>query len=227
LSVLIQLNNIKKSYQLGKESIEVLHDINIEIHAGELLAIMGASGSGKSTLMNIIGLLDQPDSGEYLLNGKTLKNISDDQRSELRNETIGFVFQSFLLLPRLTAIENVALPLQYRHNFSGDIHETCMAMLASVGMKERAKHKPGELSGGQQQRVAIARALIGNPKILLADEPTGALDSKTSDEVIALFKKFNQQQQTTTIIVTHNPDVAKHCDRSIHIKDGKVIEKCT
>lgn len=224
MSSLIQLNNIKKSYGEGEELTEILHGINLSIEAGELLAIMGASGSGKSTLMNIIGLLDQPTSGDYYLEGQKVTYENDDYLSALRNKTIGFVFQSFFLLKRTVAWRNVGLPLQYRNMPAHEIKERSMAMLKKVGMEHRTTNKPNELSGGQQQRVAIARALVGEPKIILADEPTGALDSHTGDEVMELFIKLNEENKTTIIIVTHDEDVAKRCHRTVHIKDGKFMD---
>lgn len=222
MSKLIELHDIKKSYDIGDSKTEILHGINLIIQPGELLAIMGASGSGKSTLMNIIGLLDRPTSGEYFLNGEEISGLNDNELSALRNHTIGFVFQSFFLLPRLTAEANVGLTLNYRNTPRKEVKRHCLEMLEKVGMSNRSHHRPSELSGGQQQRVAIARALVGEPKIILADEPTGALDSKTSDDVMALFKQLNKDSDTTTIIVTHDEDVAEQCDRVVHIKDGKL-----
>ena len=220
MSKLIELRDIKKSYDLGEEKTEILHGIDLTIQSGELLAVMGASGSGKSTLMNIIGLLDRATEGVYILDGEEISDLNDNELSELRNHTIGFVFQSFFLLPRLTAEQNVGLTLNYRGTPEKEIKQRCLKMLEMVGMADRSHHKPSELSGGQQQRVAIARALVGKPKILLADEPTGALDSKTSNDVMALFKDLNKGSETTTIIVTHDEEVGKQCDRVVHIKDG-------
>lgn len=225
MSALLELSDIKKSFMLGKKENEILHGIDLTVEEGDLLAIMGHSGSGKSTLMNIIGLLDRPTSGKYILEGKEVDALDDDELSELRNTTIGFVFQQFLLLPRLSAIQNVTLPLSYRNTPKKESNKICKAMLDKVGMGEYMHHKPSELSGGQQQRVAIARALAGSPKILLADEPTGALDSKTSDEVMEIFIDLNKKSKTTTIIITHDPDVAKQCERTVYMKDGKLVEE--
>lgn len=222
MSTVIELKNIKKSFRTGESSIEILHGIDLTIEHGELVAIMGASGSGKSTLMNIIGLLDTQSEGEYLLDNTLTSNLDDDARSELRNRTIGFVFQQFFLLPRLTAKQNVALPLKYRTDPVKNVDELCLEMLKKVSMDHRANNKPYALSGGQQQRVAIARALAGSPRILLADEPTGALDSKTTEEVMDLFIDLNESQGVTTIIVTHDLDIAQQCHRIIQIKDGNI-----
>jgi len=222
LSTLVKITDLCKSYTLGAEKLHVLQKINVELVAGEFVAIMGASGSGKSTLMNILGLLDQPDSGSYQLAGREVSGLSDNQRSQIRNETLGFVFQSFFLLPRITALQNVGLPLLYRGIKAKDRDQVALSILEKVGMSPYVTHKPQELSGGQQQRVAIARALVGKPKIILADEPTGALDSKTGSEVMALFKLLNQEQGVTFVIVTHDPKVAQQCSRTIHIKDGVI-----
>lgn len=219
---IIQLQNVNKQYYSGEQLFHALADINLTIARGELLAIMGPSGSGKSTLMNVIGLLDRPDHGDYFLNQQSVNQLSDDQRADCRNHTIGFVFQQFYLLPRLTAAQNVALPLTYRQSSKSDIEQRVSSLLADVGMSDRAHHRPNQLSGGQQQRVALARALVGNPDIILADEPTGALDSKTSQEVMQLLIDLNQQQQKTIIIVTHDPHIGQLCHRQIHLRDGKI-----
>jgi len=217
---MLNLRNIYKFYQVGKTQLPILKGVNLDIRAGELIAIMGASGSGKSTLMNIIGLLDQPSKGHYWLENKEIVRYSDDELAKIRNQKIGFVFQSFYLLPHQTAVENVGYPLLYRRLPRPEIHRRAMAMLDKVGMAHRAKHHPNELSGGQQQRVAIARALVGKPAIILADEPTGALDSRISKDIIDLFIELNQQEGITIIIITHDSVVAERCQRRVTMEDG-------
>jgi len=220
---IISLKDIRKNYYLGKEPVPVLKGIYLSIRKNEYVALMGPSGSGKSTLMNLIGCLDTPTSGEYVLNNKDVSRMQDDELAKIRNEEIGFVFQQFNLMPRLTAWENVAVPLIYAGVNSKERKERAHAMLEQVGLAERAHHKPNELSGGQCQRVAIARALINQPAIILADEPTGNLDSKTSVEIMDLFGKI-QQLGNTVVLVTHEEDIAAHAHRIIRIRDG-IVEK--
>lgn len=217
----IRLNDIRKSYFLGKQELPVLKGIDLIIDHNEYVALMGPSGSGKSTLMNILGCLDTASGGKYILNGKDVSNMDDDQLADVRNVEIGFVFQQFNLLPRLTAWENVALPLIYAGANRKDREERARAMLDKVGLSERAHHKPNELSGGQSQRVAIARALINNPSLLLADEPTGNLDTKTSVEIMELFGQIHANGNTV-VLVTHEEDIANHTHRIIRIRDGVV-----
>lgn len=219
----IKLDNIYKSYQMGKQQQTVLHGVNLTIDNGEMVALMGASGSGKSTIMNIVGLLDKQTKGKYYLHEQDVAQLSDNEMAVIRNQTIGFVFQQFFLLPKLSAAENVAMPLQYRGTPTKMIQSKVMAMLDRVGMADKAKHKPSELSGGQQQRVALARALVGEPSIILADEPTGALDSKTGDEVMALFKQLHQESKRTLLIITHDQQIGQQCQRQIDIKDGRIV----
>ncbi len=220
---IIRLEHIYKDYPLGNSTVRVLKDINLSVHPGEYVALMGPSGSGKSTLMNIIGALDVPTSGKYILNGREVEKLTDDQLAEVRNKEIGFVFQTFNLLPRLSALENVALPLIYAGVPKRDRLERARRMLADVGLADRMDHKPNQLSGGQRQRVAIARALINNPSILLADEPTGNLDSQSSEEVMKLFDRLHEQGHTI-ILVTHEPDIAAHAKRLVRLLDGKILE---
>ncbi len=221
---MISLADIRKSYVTGPIVTEILRGVRLDVRRGDLLSIMGPSGCGKSTLMNILGLLDRPTSGAYLLNGRETGAMSDSELSVLRNASIGFVFQSFHLLPRLTAWENVAVPLVYRGTSSASMRRRAHEMLDRMGMGDRADHRPGELSGGQRQRVAIARALVGEPDILLADEPTGALDSETGREIMQLFIELNAAERLTAVIITHDREVAQQCARRVRVLDGVLSE---
>lgn len=218
---IIETSNISKKYVMGSEVIEALKSITISIDKGEYVAFMGPSGSGKSTLMNIVGCLDTPTSGSYILNNKDVSDLSENELAEIRNKEIGFVFQTFNLLPRSTSLENVALPLIYAGYNKTDRTELALEVLRSVGLGDRAKHKPNELSGGQRQRVAIARALVNNPSIVLADEPTGNLDSKTSYEIMDLFEDLHSKGNTI-IMVTHEEDIAQYAHRIIRLRDGLI-----
>jgi len=219
--VLISLESINKTYVLGEQIVDALKGVDLKIFKGEYIALMGPSGSGKSTLMNIIGCLDTPSSGNYWLNGKEVSQMSDAHLSEVRNTEIGFVFQTFNLLNRLNAIDNVALPLVYAGVPQNERIERAKIVLEKVGLKDRMNHKPNELSGGQRQRVAVARALINNPSLLLADEPTGNLDSKTSYEIMMLFDEIHQSGNTI-VLVTHEEDIAKHAKHIVRMRDGEI-----
>ncbi len=218
---LIRITNISKRYVMGSETIHALRDVSLTIEKGEYIAIMGPSGSGKSTLMNLLGCLDTPTSGSFELNGSLVSEMDDNQLAEIRNREIGFVFQSFNLLPRSSTLHNVELPLIYSGMSSDDRHEKALEACTHVGLAERIHHKPNELSGGQRQRVAIARALVTNPSIILADEPTGNLDSKTGEEILALFDELHRKGNTL-IVVTHEEDVARHAHRILRIRDGLI-----
>ncbi|NPA43761.1 MAG: ABC transporter ATP-binding protein [Chlorobi bacterium] len=221
---MIELNRIYKDYPLGKKNVvKVLKDINLRVEPGEYVALMGPSGSGKSTLMNILGALDTPTSGSYRLKGMEVDRLDDDELARIRNEEIGFVFQTFNLLPRLTALENVALPLVYAGVPRKERLARAREVLAQVGLEDRMHHKPNQLSGGQRQRVAIARALVNRPSILLADEPTGNLDSASSEEIMKIFDRLNREGHTV-ILVTHEPDIAAHARRIIRLLDGRIVK---
>ncbi|AUZ27834.1 macrolide ABC transporter ATP-binding protein [Bacillus licheniformis] len=219
---MLTLNNISKSYKLGKEEVPILKHINLTVQSGEFLAIMGPSGSGKSTLMNIIGCLDRPTSGTYTLDQINILKGKDGALAEIRNESIGFVFQTFHLLPRLTALQNVELPMIYNKVKKKERRQRAYEALEKVGLKDRVSYKPPKLSGGQKQRVAIARALVNQPRFILADEPTGALDTKSSEQILSLFSELHQEGKTI-IMITHDPDVAKKADRTVFIRDGELL----
>jgi putative ABC transport system ATP-binding protein len=218
---LISIKNLKRDFQLGNETINVLKGIDLEINKGEYVALMGPSGSGKSTLMNLLGCLDTPTSGTYVLNGKDVSQMHDDDLAEIRNKEIGFVFQTFNLLPRTTALDNVALPMIYAGYSKSDRNVRATEVLTQVGLSDRMDHQPNQLSGGQRQRVAVARALVNKPSIILADEPTGNLDSKTSIEIMNLFNEIHKNGNTV-ILVTHEEDIAKYAHRIIRLRDGLI-----
>ncbi len=223
---LITLKNIEKTYYLGEVDVPVLRGVSLTIQRGDLVALMGPSGSGKTTLMNILGCLDRATGGEYWLDGVEVSKLSPDGRANLRNAKIGFVFQNFNLLARTTALENVILPLSYGEEDISEREgrERAIELLKRVGLTDRMEHEPSQLSGGQQQRVAIARALVNRPSLLLADEPTGNLDSKTSEEILQMFRKLNEEEGITVILVTHDPNVAQHARTVVHVHDGRIVE---
>jgi putative ABC transport system ATP-binding protein len=224
LSFLIKLDNITKMYRLGEQEMSVLKGIHFQLARGEMTAIMGVSGSGKSTLMNIMGFLDHCTSGHYFFDGQDVSHLSEHELAAIRNTKMGFVFQSFFLLPRSNALQNVMLPLFYRGTPREEAKEHAMQMLEKVGVAHLALHKPNQLSGGQQQRVAIARALVGNPDVILADEPTGALDSQTGHEVMELLIRLNRNENRTIVIITHDKEVSRRCQRMVSIKDGLIVD---
>jgi ABC-type lipoprotein export system ATPase subunit len=223
---LIELNNIHKAYQMGEITVPVLKGVSLKVAQGELVALMGSSGSGKSTLMHLLGCLDRPTSGEYWLDGEEVSRFSADERALVRNRKIGFVFQSFNLLPRTSALDNAAMPLSYTadHLSERESRRRAAEMLERVGLKDRLDHEPSRLSGGEQQRVAIARALINRPPLLFADEPTGNLDSRTSEEVLCMFQQLNEEDGITIILVTHDVNVSRHAKRVIRIQDGLIVD---
>ncbi len=220
---LIRIENLRKDYHVGDFTVHALRHVSLTIARGTYVAIMGPSGSGKSTFMNILGCLDKPSAGTYHLDDVSIGELDRDELADIRNRKIGFVFQQFNLLARTTALENVELPLLYADGDKSKFKERAMAALTAVGLDNRADHHPSQLSGGQQQRVAIARSLINNPRLILADEPTGALDSKTSVEIMAIFQRLNREQGISIVVVTHEPDIAHYADRIITFKDGKVL----
>ena len=220
----VEAKDITKVYQMGEIEVHALRGLSVNIAPGEILSIMGPSGSGKSTLMNILGCLDRPTSGDYHLNGESVATLNDDQLAEIRNRGVGFVFQSFNLLPRATALANVELPMRYAVLNGRNRKQVAKEALGAVGLSDRIYHRPNELSGGQMQRVAIARALVNNPAIIMADEPTGNLDTISGEEIMTLLKNLNKDRGTTLIIVTHDPEIAELTDRVISIRDGRIAE---
>ncbi len=219
---LVELRDIRKSFSMGREEVEILHGISLSVEKGEFVAMMGPSGSGKSTTMNILGCLDKPTYGTYFLNGQNINDLESDELAVIRNRTIGFVFQGFNLLQKTSALENVELPLLYAGMQKKERRERAKEALIQMGLENRLYHEPTQLSGGQQQRVAIARGIVNRAPVLMADEPTGNLDSKTSDEIMGLFKKINEKEGTTILLVTHEPDVAAYAKRIVHFRDGMI-----
>ncbi|MEJ2759276.1 MAG: ABC transporter ATP-binding protein [Anaerolineales bacterium] len=222
--VVVDAKDLRKIYVMGDVDVQALRGLSVQIRRGEVISIMGPSGSGKSTLMNMLGCLDRPTSGEYYLDGEAVADMNDDQLAGIRNRKVGFVFQSFNLLPRATALSNVELPLRYANVSGKERRERAIEALESVGLGDRIHHRPSELSGGQQQRVAIARSLINDPAIIMADEPTGNLDSVSGDEIMRLLLNLNKERDTTLIIVTHDPEIAEFTNRIVTIRDGVVVE---
>jgi putative ABC transport system ATP-binding protein len=222
---LIRVVDLKRSYALGDVVVHALRGVTLDIASGSFFAVVGASGSGKSTLMNILGLLDRPSSGHYYLSGEDVSGFDRDRRAELRNKKIGFVFQNFSLLPRTTALENVELPLLYngRGHRAAERHAKAMSLLQAVGLAERADHTPSQLSGGQQQRVAIARSLVNDPELILADEPTGNLDSRTSVEIMEILQRLNRERGITVLLITHEHDIAEYATRVVTVRDGRIL----
>ena len=221
---MIHLQDITKIYPIGKRELTVLNGVNLHIARGEMVAIMGPSGSGKSTVLNLIGCLDTPTSGSYYLEGREVSHLRRDELAEIRGQKVGFIFQTFNLLPRLSALANVELGLRYA---GGSDRKRAMEVLAKIGLSDRVNHRPTELSGGEQQRVAIARALVKNPPLILADEPTGNLDSHSGEEVISILTSLHDEQDITMVIVTHEQNIAHHCQRIVHLKDGQVVSEET
>lgn len=220
----IEVENVKKIYQMGVVEVHALAGVSFKVRRGEVVAIMGPSGAGKSTIMNILGCLDRPSAGEYVLDGEPVSSLSDDQLADIRNRKVGFVFQSFMLLPRQTALANVELPMRYAGIPAKERHERGRRSLESVGLGDRISHRPTELSGGQQQRVAVARALVNNPAIIMADEPTGNLDSKSGEDIMELLKALNRERGTTVIVITHDQNIGKQAQRIIQLRDGLLVE---
>lgn len=223
MSALVEIRDLRKSYRTGAQAVDVLRGVDLDVREGELVAIMGSSGSGKSTLLNVLGILDAYDTGSYTLDGQLVRDLTERRAAKLRNQLLGFVFQSFHLLPFKTAVENVALPLYYQGVSRRERQRRAVALLERVGLGERGHHLPSELSGGQQQRVAIARALVNRPRLLLADEPTGALDSATSDDILALLQELHGEG-VTIVMVTHEQAIADACERTIRLVDGRVVD---